>query len=484
MAKKGEMGNGITEGVIWKQLLMFFFPILLGTFFQQLYNTTDAIIVGNFVGKEALAAVGGSTGTLINLLVGFFVGLSSGATVIISQYYGGQFREGVERSVHTAFALSIAGGAVIMVLGLSFSRVALEAMGTPADIMENSLTYMQIYFCGMIPSLIYNMGSGILRAIGDSKRPLYFLIVSCLVNILLDLLFVVTFGLGILGVAVATVLSQVVSAVLVIFVLVRAEDAYRLDLRQIRFNGTILRRIVTIGIPAGLQSVMYSVSNILIQSSINSFGTDTVAAWTAYGKIDGLFWMIMGAFGVSIMTFVGQNFGAQKYDRIRKSVRICLVMALGTSILLSVTLLFGGEYVYRLFTNDSVVIEHGMEILNLLVPCYFTYVCIEVLSGAIRGTGDAVIPMLVTCVGVCVLRVVWIFTAVPVWHTIQTVAFSYPLTWAFTSLLFIGYYLQGGWLRRRIRVMGYAPEEKSRRRGKSKVGEEEHVPKKAEQPDK
>ncbi len=466
MKKENVSLNGITEGIIWKQLLMFFFPILLGTFFQQLYNTTDAVVVGNFVGKEALAAVGGSTGTLINLLVGFFVGLSSGATVIISQYYGGQFREGVQRSVHTAFALSIVGGGVIMILGLSFSEVALRAMGTPSDILDNSLTYIRVYFCGTIPSLIYNMGSGILRAIGDSKRPLYFLMASCLANIVLDLLFVVVFQMGILGVAIATVLSQVISAVLVILVLTRAEDSYRLEIREIRFNGTILKRIVTIGIPAGLQSVMYSVSNVLIQSSVNSFGTDTVAAWTAYGKIDGLFWMIMGAFGVSIMTFVGQNFGAQKYDRIRKSVRICLVMAFSIAIFMSVALYFGGQYVYMLFTNDTEVIKRGMEILQLLVPCYATYVCIEILSGAIRGTGDAVVPMLMTCVGVCVLRVVWIFSAVPVWHTIQTVVFSYPLTWSITSLLFVGYYLQGGWLRRRIRLMGYAPEERRKGRGR------------------
>ena len=461
MKRKDDLGkiNGITEGVIWKQLLSFFFPIVLGTFFQQLYNTTDAVIVGNFVGKEALAAVGGSTGTLINLLVGFFVGLSSGATVIISQYFGGRNTEGLEKSVHTAFALSIAGGAVIMVLGIVFSRWALGAMGTPEEIMGHSLTYMRIYFLGMIPSLIYNMGSGILRAVGDSKRPLYFLIISCAANIVLDLLFVVVFGLGTAGVGIATVLSQVISAVLVIVALLRAEDAYRLHIRQIRFTNSILRKIITIGIPAGLQSVMYSVSNIIIQASVNTFGTDTIAARTASSQIDGLFWMIMGAFGVSIMTFVGQNFGAQKYDRIHKSVRVCLGMAFGVSIGMSVLLLLTGQYIYLLFTGDGKVIESGVTILRCMVPYYATYVCIEILSGAVRGTGDAVVPMLMTCIGICVLRIIWIFTVVPQWHTIEMVSYSYPITWGVTSLLFILYYWKGGWLKRRSLAMGFGWKE-------------------------
>ena len=321
---EGQIRNQITEGVIWKQLLLFFFPILFGTFFQQLYNTTDAVIVGNFVGKEALAAVGGPAATLINLLVGFFIGLSSGSTVIISQYYGAGNKDDVKKAVHTSIALSLASGAVIMALGLLFSRPALQAMNTPLEILELSTVYMRIYFLGVIPALIYNIGSGILRAVGDSKRPLYFLILSCIANIILDIFFVVVLKLGVAGVAIATSLSQVISAVMVIWALVKAEDSYRLYLREIRFSPFFLRNIIRIGLPAGLQSSMYSVSNLIVQSSINSFGTDTVAAWTAYGKVDGIFWMIMGAYGVAITTFAGQNFGAGKYDRIRKSVRVCM----------------------------------------------------------------------------------------------------------------------------------------------------------------
>ena len=434
-------GNQITEGVIWKQLLLFFFPILFGTFFQQLYNTTDAVIVGKFVGKEALAAVGGPAATLINLLVGFFVGLSSGATVIISQFYGADNKENVKKAVHTSIALSVAGGAVIMVLGLLFSRIALQAMNTPAEILELSTVYMRIYFLGVIPSLIYNMGSGILRAVGDSKRPLYYLILSCLVNIVLDVLFVVGLNLGVAGVAIATSLSQVVSALMVLGALIRTQDSYKLYLKEIRFHRTILEHIIRIGLPAGLQSTMYSISNLIIQSSINSFGTD---------KVDGIFWMILGAFGISITTFAGQNFGAGKIDRVRKSVRICLVMASLTSILLSVIVLGGGRIFFSLFTDDPNVVEIGLSMMRVISPTYVTYVCIEILGGTARGCGDSVIPMLLTCFGICVLRAVWILIVVPLRPEVSTVAFSYPLTWVVTSLMFIVYYLRGNWLKRNM----------------------------------
>mgnify|MGYP001778158171 CR=1 FL=1 len=442
--------NQITEGVIWKQLLAFFFPILFGTFFQQLYNTTDAIVVGNFVGKQALAAVGGPASTLINLLVGFFTGLSSGATVVISQFYGAKHKDDVRKAVHTSIALSIAGGAVIMVLGIAFAGVALRAMNTPEDIMGMSLTYMRIYFLGVIPSLIYNMGSGILRAVGDSKRPLYFLIASTLTNIVLDLFFVLVLRMGVAGVAIATSLSQVASAAMVMYALMKTDDMYRLYLREIRFSPSILSAIIRIGLPAGLQSTMYSVSNLIIQASINSFGTDTIAAWTAYSKIDGMFWMIMSAYGVSITTFAGQNFGAGKYDRIHKSVRVCIGMSAFTSVLLSAIVLVGGRFFLGLFTDDPGVADIGMSIIHVIAPTYITYICIEILGGTARGCGDSIIPMLLTCFGVCVLRVIWILGIVPIHRDLATVAFSYPLTWAVTSVMFIVYYLRGNWLKRNI----------------------------------
>lgn len=449
--KQLERENSITGGVIWKTLLSFFFPILLGTFFQQLYNTADAVIVGQYVGKQALAAVGGATSTLINLMVGLFVGVASGAAVVISQLYGGRDGEGTQRAVHTTMAFALAGGFALMVFGWFVSPIALRAMNTPADVLPHSVTYIRVYFLGIIANFIYNMGSGILRAVGDSRRPLYFLMVCCLVNIALDILLVVFIPLGVLGVALGTFLSQLISAGLVLLSLTRTTQIYHLDLRKIAFDLPMLRRIVVIGIPAGMQSLMYSISNIIIQSSINTFGTNAAAAWTAYGKIDGFFWMIMSAFGVAITTFSGQNFGAKRYDRIHKSVWICLGMSAGTAVFLSVVLYFWGGVIYRMFTPDAAVIQQGMVVMRLLVPFYITYVTIEIITGAVRGAGDSILPMFITCMGICVLRVVWIMAAVPVWPDIRTVCLSYPITWSVTSVIFLIYYLQGGWLRRRIK---------------------------------
>ena len=313
----------MTEGVIWKQLWWFFLPIIFGSLFQQLYNTADAVIVGNFVGKEALAAVGGTTGTFINLLVGFFTGLASGATVIIAQYYGAKEHDALRRAIHTGVALGIAGGAVFMVIGLVFAPAILTAMRTPAEILPYAVTYMRIYFVGIIPGLLYNIGAGILRALGDSRRPLIVLIVCCACNVVLDLLFVLGFDLGVAGAGWATTISQVVSCVCVLyFLMTMREDACRLTVRQLRFDRISLFKIVQIGLPAGLQSMMYNISNIIIQMTVNDFGTDTIAAWTVYGKLDSVVWMTISAFGVSITTFVGQNFGARKFDRIRRGVMV------------------------------------------------------------------------------------------------------------------------------------------------------------------
>lgn len=435
-----EKENQITEGVIWKQLLMFFFPILFGTFFQQLYNTVDAIVVGRFVGKEALAAVGGPTGTLINLLVGFFVGLASGATVIISQFYGARQADKVSRAVHTSVAFSLACGLAIMAIGMFGAPVALSMMGTPEDIMDYAILYMRIYFLGTIPNLIYNMGSGILRAVGDSRRPLLFLITGCVTNIVLDIVLVVYLRMGVEGAAIATILSQTASGLFVILVLLKTEESYRLKWSLIRMDGRMLNRFIRIGLPAGLQSVMYSLSNVVIQSSVNSLGTDTVAAWTAYGKIDCMFWMIVSAFGISITTFVGQNYGAGKMDRVKKGIRQCLAMTLGSSVVLSFLLYQFGYYIFEIFTTDQLVLEKGMEILRFLVPTFITYVTIEIYSGALRGIGDSWIPMILTLLGVCTLRVVWLMVAVPLRRTITTIVFSYPLTWTTTTILFLIYF--------------------------------------------
>ncbi len=432
--------NEITEGVIWKQLLLFFFPILFGTFFQQLYNAADAMILGRFVGKEALSAAGGSTGTVINLLVGFFVGLSSGATVIISQYYGAKRKEMVGYAVHTAMAFSLAAGLLLMIGGFAAAPSILKAMDTPTEVLDLAILYIRIYFLGVIGNLIYNVGAGILRAVGDSKRPLYFLIASCFVNIVLDVVFIVVCRLGVAGAAIATISSQALSAVLVIIVLMKTGDMHRLELRKIRFDKRMFHRIIRIGFPAGLQSVMYSLSNIIIQSAINAQGTDTVAAWTAYSKLDCIFWMTINAFGISVTTFVGQNFGAGKPERVRKGIRTCLCMTLGATVFVSLLLYNGAPYIYQLFTTDKEVLSIGLAMTRFLVPVYVTYIIIEIMSGALRGVGDCWIPTLICLGGICVIRVLWIMFAVPVKPDIYTIMFSYPLTWTVTSVLFVGYY--------------------------------------------
>lgn len=433
--------NKITEGIIWQQLMLFFFPILFGTFFQQLYNAADAMIVGRFVGKEALSAVGGSTGMLTQMVVGFFVGLSSGASVIISQYYGAKRPEMVGYAVHTAVAFSILSGFAMMVLGIWLAPAMLTAMGTPKEVLELSILYIRIYFAGIIGNLLYNTGAAILRAVGDSRRPLYFLMTSCLTNIALDVILVVVMKLGVLGAALATVLSQALSALLVLGYLAGVKDMHRLVLRQIRLDSRMLKRVIRIGFPAGLQSVMYGASNVIIQTGINSLGTNTVAAWTAYSKIDSVFWMMVSSFGIAITTFAGQNYGAGLHDRVRKGVRTCMVMTIVASLFMSVLIYNWGIYGYQLFTTDADVIQIGIAMMRYLAPVYITYVAIEILSGALRGVGDCWIPMMICCVGVCVLRVMWILVVVPASRNIYTIMFSYPLTWVTTTILFAVYYL-------------------------------------------
>ncbi len=432
--------NGITEGIIWQQLLLFFFPILFGTFFQQLYNAADAMIVGRFVGKEALSAVAGSTGMLTQMVVGFFVGLSSGAAVLVSQYYGARRGELVGYAVHTFMAFSIVAGVVMMVLGIMMTPWMLKAMGTPKEVTDMSILYLRVYFGGIIGNLIYNSGAAILRAVGDSKRPLYFLISSCLINILLDVIFVVVCGLGVLGAALATVICQALSAGMVIVALMRTKDMHHLEWSRMRMDRRMLQRMIRIGFPSGLQSVMYGVSNVIIQSAINSLGTDSVAAWAAYSKLDSVFWMVVSAFGIAATTFVGQNFGAGRIDRVRSGVRNCMVMTLVSSAVMSVLIFNWGIYGFQLFTSDPEVEIIGVAMMRYLAPFYVTYVSIEILSGALRGVGDCWVPMLLCCGGVCVLRVMWVLIAVPLQRDIYTIMFSYPLTWVVTTVLFFVYY--------------------------------------------
>lgn len=432
--------NPIISGVIWKQLLIFFFPIVVGTFFQQLYNTVDAIIVGRFVGKHALASVGGSAAVLSNLVVGFFTGLSAGATVVISQFCGAGDKKNLQDGLHTAYASSLLFGVTISILGFFSASWVLEAMHTPQEVLADSIVYLKIYFAGIIFTFIYNMGSSIMRAVGDSRRPLVYLIICCFINIALDLLFVVVFHMGIAGAALATLISQAISAVLVTKALMTSYTILKLRIRDIRLHRELFQSEFKIGLPSGIQSCLYAITNIIIQTSVNGFGTDVAAAWAAYGKLDAIFWTILGAFGIAVTTFAGQNYGAHKYDRVKKSTRICLLMAFGTSACLLTFLVVFCRPLYHIFTSDQAVIELGVWMLKLITPSYILFVFIEILSGSLRGVGDVIVPTLITLGGVCFVRVPMALILTPITKDVATLLYSYPISWGATLLLLLPYY--------------------------------------------
>lgn len=445
----------ITEGVIWKQLLIFFFPILLGTFFQQMYNTVDTIIVGRVVGTTALAAVG-STGPLVNMVNGFFIGISSGATVILAQYYGAGNRQGVRDALHTGVALSLVLGAMITLLGVGLGPWVLGLMKMPENCLGDASAYIRIYFAGAIGSMVYNMGAGILRAMGDSRRPMLFLMATCALNVVLDILFVAVLKMGVAGAALATTISQFLSAVLPIAVLMKQED--RLEVRKLRIDRKLLGRILRIGVPAGLQFVTFDFSNILIQSGINSFGDVTMAAWTAHGKTDAMTWMISGAFGVSVTTFVGQNFGAQKYRRIRQSAWTCLGMSVALVGAVAALILTFRTQILGIYTDDPEVVAVGSFIMLSIMPFNIIFMPIEVFAGTMRGVGYSIVPTVITGSCVCLLRIVWLATVVRRWHTLRMLTLCYPISWVIAAVVFFIVYLRGNWLRSRIAQCGMEPE--------------------------
>lgn len=428
-----------TKGPIISQLLLFFFPILFGSFFQQLYNTADALIVGNFVGKEALAAVGGSTGSVLNLFVGLFVGIASGFSITISQYFGAKNDSAIEDCVHTSIAFSLISGFFISISGFFMANSFLKFMNVPADIFPLASIYLKVIFLGMVFALVYNMGASILRAIGDSKTPLIFLIISCFVNILLDLLFIVIFKMGVLGAALATIGSQALSMILVIIRLIKTKDSYRLIPKNIKIHSTYFKKMFTLGLATGLQSVMFTSANIMIQSSINKLGVDSIAAFAASSKIDAIFWMSMQALGISITTVTGQNYGARKKERVKKVFFISLALAsLLTFIYCSLFLLFGDKLFY-IFNKDKEVINIGIKILTFFSFSFPLYIIIEVYSSILRASSDVWIPMLITALSICIVRIVWILIVFPLYPNINTISFSYTLSWACNSILFLIY---------------------------------------------
>ena len=434
----------ITEGVIWKQLLTFFFPILMGSFFQQLYNTADTIIVGRAIGTQALAAVG-SCAALINLVNGFFIGLSSGATVILSQYYGAGEKAGTETALHTGMTLSLILGIITMVIGLVFGPDILRLIRTPENCMADAAVYIRIYFTGAIASMIYNMGTGILRAMGDSRRPLIFLVISCFLNILLDILFVADLKLGVAGVAAATAISQCISAAAVVLSLCRLPEENRLCLKKLGIDPGILSRTLFIGVPAGLQFITYDFSNLISQSCINSFGDVTGAAWIAYIKSDSIIWMIITAFGAAITTFAGQNFGAGKLDRVKKSVWICMVISTVIILVLSALEVIFREWILGIYTTDAEVIRTGAYIIACTVPFCFFFIPVEVMGGAMRGAGYTLIPTVITVIFACVFRVLWVWFVVERWHSLFMLVICYPISWFACACLYFLVYLNGSW---------------------------------------
>ena len=364
----------MTEGVIWKQLLLFALPLLLGNLFQQFYNTVDSIVVGNYIGANALASVGAST-PIVNLMVGMFTGLGTGAGVVIAQFFGAKDHKGVHDGVHTTIALCLVSGLVMAVVGVALSPTILRLLDTPAEIMEGSVTYLQIYFMGVMALMIYNMGSGILRAVGDSRTPLYFLMVSSVVNILLDLLFVIKVQMGVAGVAWATLIAQAISACLVLIRLMTSTESYKLILKDIRFHKKVLLETVRIGLPGGIQNAVISFSNLIVQYNINSFGAAAVAGCSAYTKIDGFAILPVMSFSMAITTFTGQNIGAKNYDRVRKGAKTCLVIALAVTLTLSGGLYLFGEKLLRVFSSDQQVLSYAVQMMHFLVP---GYVCLAV----------------------------------------------------------------------------------------------------------
>ncbi len=451
--------HDLTRGSILGKLTRFFFPILFGMLFFQLYNTVDAIVVGRCLGPAALAAVGGSPAVITNLVIGFFTGLGTGATVVISQYYGAHDDKALSRAVHTILCFCLFAGLLLSGLGWLSAAWSLRVVKTPADILSDSAAYLRLYYLGATGMLIFNIGSGILRAVGDSRWPLVFLGVCCVLNIVLDLLFVAVLPLGVAGAAWATVISLTFSAVLLLIHLGRQQGPWRFRVKELRIYPASLRRILYLGVPAAVQGSMYSLSNIIIQAAVNNFGTVTVAAWTALGKFDALYWVTSNAMGTALCTFVGQNFGAGQYERMRKGVKQWLLTDIGVTAAMSVLLLSLSPWMLRMFSADAEVIALARRMMWYFAPFYVVWVFIDILSNALRGAGDSFWPMVISLMGVCLLRVLWIVLVVPRWNTIAGVSFSYPFTWGVTALTYLIYYLKAPWLARCTRApRGHAHE--------------------------
>ncbi len=435
----------MTEGAIWKKILYFSIPLILGNLFQQLYNTVDSIIVGNYIGSEALAAVG-SSGSIINLLIGFCIGASAGAGVIIAQFYGAQDREGIRKAVHTTLAVAIGAGAILTVVGIITTPMILRLMGTPQEVFEQSSVYLQVYFGGIFFSVIYNMSAGILNAVGNSKRSLVYLMIAAISNIFLDLLFVVVLKMGIVGAALATDISQLLSCIFILVFLTRSQDIYKVRIRDIRFYDNLFGKIVKIGLPTGIQNIVISLSNVMVQSSVNSFGAVAMAGFAAYIKVDGFNILPVLSFGMAATTFTGQNIGAGRLDRVKKGMYVSTAMGVIYTVTTGILLLIFAPQVIGVFTNNAEVVEYGVYIMKFFCPFYWMLGILHILAGTIRGTGKTMQAMVIFLFSLCLFRIAWITVSLRLAHEFFGLMLAYPTSWLVGLVLILLYIWRGHWM--------------------------------------
>lgn len=421
------------NGPLFGKILLFTLPLMLSGILQLLFNAADVVVVGQFAGNEALAAVG-STGALTNLLVNLFIGLSVGANVLVARYYGARREEEVSSTVHTSILLSIIGGILLAVVGIVAARPLLRMMDTPENVIEHSVLYMRIFFLGMPVMLLFNFGSAILRAIGDTRRPLFYLSIAGVINVVLNLGFVIIFHMGVAGVATATVISQCISAVLIVRCLMLSEGCFQLRLQKLHMDWEKFGKIAAIGLPAGIQGSLFSISNVLIQSSVNSFGSVAMAGNTAASNVEGFVYTSMNSVHQTAVSFTGQNLGGKRYDRINKILIECLLFVTAIGLVMGNGAVLFGKQILGLYSSDPQVITYGLQRIAIICTTYCICGIMDVLVGSIRGLGYAVMPMIVSLIGACALRVVWIYTVFQWDRTLRTLYISYPVTWTVTAI--------------------------------------------------
>lgn len=441
----------LLSGAVWKSIFCFAVPLLIGNLFQQLYNTVDSYVVGNYVGKSALAAVGASS-PIINMLIGLFMGMASGAGVVIANYFGAEDDIKLKKTVHTSAGLTLVMGVILTIVGLLFTNPILHAVGIPMDIFDEAALYLAIYFAGIIFALIYNMGSGILRAIGDSKRPLYFLAVASMVNVVLDFIFVKYFHWGIVGAGIATLISQGVSAVLICYVLIKTEEPYGIKYKEIRFDKPILKRIIRIGLPTGFQSSVVSLSNVIVQSYVNAFGSSVVAGYSAAIRIDGFINLPLQSFSMAVTTFVGQNMGAKQYDRVKKGANSTMLMTLTVIGILSIVLYFFGTGFIQIFNKDTEVVNAGRTMQLAFIPFYIFLPIVQIIAGVLRGAGKSTIPMYIMVVNFVMLRQLYLMIATSLSDDLYVVFMGWPVTWIICAIMFVVYYYKVKWIPKEVEV--------------------------------